>query len=381
MSPDREFEVRPSNDGVTLSAALRKVLGDAVSWSAIKAMIAGRRVQLNGNLCVDEGRRVKKGDRVRVFEHARAGLGDVVIRYADEHLVIIDKPAGVNTLRHREERDFPQARKDLAPTAEELTQRALAAHLRGSSNPQSGTAAPRGKPAHGHRPTSPPSRGAARGVKPHRGPHAAPIPTVRAVHRLDRDTSGLMLFALTPAAEQALERDFARHAVERKYRAVVWGDLKEPRTIESWLVRDRGDGLRGSSPKGPNAEGAQRALTRVRPIERLGPFTLVECELETGRTHQIRIHLSEAGHPLAGEKIYTHSLGQTPWRDPSNAPRQALHSATLSLTHPATSQRIELKSDWPKEMAAWIKKLGSPAAKPQARNPKFEGSRNSAMEK
>lgn len=365
-SGERDFQVRPSNDGATLATALRKMLGEETSWSAIKGMIAARKVHVNGNLCVDEGRKLKRGDMVRVFEHSRAGPGNVVIRYLDEHLIVIEKPSGVNTLRHREEADFPQARKDKAPTVEELAQRALRERLRGAGAPPARQAGPalgggaRGKSAtrgKGGQPSS------ASDGKMHRGPHVAPVPAVRAVHRLDRDTSGLMVFALTPAAEMALERDFARHAVERKYRAVVLGDFKEARTIESWLVRDRGDGLRGSSPKGQGAEGAQRALTRVWPVERIadGKFTIVECQLETGRTHQIRIHLSEAGHPLAGERVYTHALGQPPARDEAGAPRQALHSYSLGLTHPVTGKRLELRSEWPKEMGVWLGKLRASA--------------------
>ena len=117
-----------------------------------------------------------------------------------------------------------------------------------------------------------------------------------------------MVFARTPAAEQRLIRMFARHDVQRAYVAVAHGHV-EAQTIETWLVRDRGDGLRGSSPLGESGEGAQRAITHLRPMEHLADYTIVECRLETGRTHQIRIHLAELGHMLCGEKTYTHPLG------------------------------------------------------------------------
>ena len=112
---------------------------------------------------------------------------------------------------------------------------------------------------------------------------------------------------------------FARHHVQRAYVAVVHGDV-EAQTIDTWLIRDRGDGLRGSTPLGEAAEGAQRAITHIRPMEHLPDYTILECRLETGRTHQIRIHLSEIGHRLCGEKVYTHAPGEPPQADPRSAP-------------------------------------------------------------
>jgi 23S rRNA pseudouridine1911/1915/1917 synthase len=173
-----------------------------------------------------------------------------------------------------------------------------------------------------------------------------------------------MLFALSPQAEQALERDFARHAITRKYLAIVQGHLTEKRTIESYLVRDRGDGKRGSSPLGPQAPESQRALTHVTPIETIAPkdsplaHSIVECQLETGRTHQIRIHLSELGHPLAGEKTYLPPPTSTSSPSPLPPPhRHALHSAHLRLTHPITGHTLEYHSDLPKDLATWLKRL------------------------
>jgi 23S rRNA pseudouridine1911/1915/1917 synthase len=169
-----------------------------------------------------------------------------------------------------------------------------------------------------------------------------------------------MLFALSPMAEQALERDFARHVVERVYHAVVGGSLTEKRTFDSYFVRDRGDGLRGSSPLGAKAPEAQHAITHVTPLEPLPGHTLVECRLETGRTHQIRIHLSEAGHPLAGEKTYTPSapsdIGPRT-SDMPPPPRHFLHSHRLRFTHPATGKPLEYVSTYPKDLAGWLKKL------------------------
>jgi 23S rRNA pseudouridine1911/1915/1917 synthase len=182
---------------------------------------------------------------------------------------------------------------------------------------------------------------------------------VRPVHRLDRDTSGLMIFALSSRAEQALVAMFKAHEVRRAYLAVVHGRVAEPRTIESWIVRDRGDGLRGSTPRGAADEGAQRAVTHVMPVEHLGDrYTVVECRLETGRTHQIRIHLAEAGHMLCGEKVYTRPAPNAqPVPDRSGAPRQALHSAELEFVHPVTGQTMRFASPLPKDLAPWLDRL------------------------
>ena len=172
-----------------------------------------------------------------------------------------------------------------------------------------------------------------------------------------------MVFARTPGTEQKLIRMFAKHAVQRAYVAVVHGQLTESRTIDTWLVRDRGDGLRGSAPAGASppvplgegrGEGAQQAITHVRPMEQLAGQTIVECRLETGRTHQIRIHLSEIGHLLCGEKTYTHALGAKPQADTSGAPRQALHAAEIAFTHPITNQPLRFRMPLPPDLKDWL---------------------------
>src|SRR5205807_6515110 len=177
---------------------------------------------------------------------------------------------------------------------------------------------------------------------------------VRAVHRLDRDTSGLVVFARTPAAESNLGKQFRAHTVGRRYLAITRGRPPEGR-IESWLVADRGDGRRGSGPPG---EG-QRAVTHVRVLEDLGPCCLVECRLETGRTHQVRIHLGEAGAPLAGERVYDRPVNGAPAPDPSGSPRVALHAAYLGFSHPATGAWVEWESPLPEDLQAVVRRLRS----------------------
>jgi 23S rRNA pseudouridine1911/1915/1917 synthase len=176
---------------------------------------------------------------------------------------------------------------------------------------------------------------------------------VRAVHRLDKETSGLVVFARTVAAERHLGGQFRRHTVERRYLALVRG-AAQSRRIESWLVRDRGDGRRGSGTK--LGEG-QHAVTHVRVVEKLGEYTLVECRLETGRTHQVRIHLGEAGTPLCGDHLYDRPLHGKPLPDASGAQRVALHATSLGFEHPVTGKRMMWKAPLAPDMEALLHHL------------------------
>ncbi|MBY0524039.1 MAG: hypothetical protein K2R98_11605 [Gemmataceae bacterium] len=174
-----------------------------------------------------------------------------------------------------------------------------------------------------------------------------------AVHRIDKDTTGLVVFARDHAASQHLGQQFRVHSVDRRYFAVVRGKAKAGR-IESYLVRDRGDGRRGS---GKETRAGERAVTHVSVVEDLGNFTLVECRLETGRTHQVRIHLGEAGTPICGERVYDRPVHGAPLPDGSGAPRVALHAARLGLTHPRTGERLTWESPLPEDMLALLRRL------------------------
>jgi 23S rRNA pseudouridine1911/1915/1917 synthase len=243
-----------------------------------------------------------------------------LIRFADDSVVVVDKPAGLTTMRHAEEAaEFgARARRFLPPTLMDLLPELLAR-----------------KPA-----------------KAGRGPGAR-RPRLLAIHRLDRDTSGLVVFARTPEAARHLGQQFREHSLERCYLALVRGRAASER-IESRLVRDRGDGRRGSITE---PEAGQRAVTEVRVVERLGEYTLVECRLETGRTHQVRIHLGERGTPLCGERVYDRPLHGRPLPDGSGATRPLLHAALLGFTHPATGKRLSFRSPLPKDMTQLLNRL------------------------
>jgi 23S rRNA pseudouridine1911/1915/1917 synthase len=372
MAP-QTFHLSAEHTGLTLAASLKRLL-PAQSWNQTRKLIAGRRVQVNGNLCFDAERKVKAGDVVKILSHAAAPpatAADVRLVYVDEHLLVIQKPAGVTTLRHREETDLPVRRKQLQPTLDELVQQQLAHHLGiadGDDDSRNGPQRKRGLTASNRRGRKPPQDRRLR---------------IRPVHRLDRDTSGLMLFARSPQAEQKLIRMFANHHVQRAYVAVVYGHV-EAQTIDTLLVRDRGDGLRGSEvgpagaagpapasgipspdnsrhqevpPGGRDLQEPRRAITHIRPLEHLRDYTVVECRLETGRTHQIRIHLSEIGHRLCGEKVYTHALRQPPLAETSGAPRQALHAASIAFVHPISGQPMRFQMPLPNDLKTWLLKL------------------------
>jgi 23S rRNA pseudouridine1911/1915/1917 synthase len=147
--------------------------------------------------------------------------------------------------------------------------------------------------------------------------------------------------------------------VIRRYLAVVPGKVAA-RTIRSWLVRDRGDGRRGSGNPSP---AAKEAITHVRPLEQLpGGYTLVECRLETGRTHQIRIHLAEQGCPVCGERVYDRPLNGPPHGDESGAPRLALHATELGFDHPVTGESLHWSMPLPPDLTDWLTGLRGQAS-------------------
>jgi 23S rRNA pseudouridine1911/1915/1917 synthase len=177
------------------------------------------------------------------------------------------------------------------------------------------------------------------------------------VHRLDKDTSGVMLFTRTVEAKRELAMRFRAHDMERVYHAIAHGTVAAQR-VETHLVLDRGDGIRGSyghfrRPRGGIPPDAKRSITHVKPIAALDGATLVECRLETGRQHQIRIHLSELGHPLVGERVY---IRDYPGRKIESM-RAMLHARILGFLHPRTGQRMTFEREAPDDFRATIESL------------------------
>jgi len=167
------------------------------------------------------------------------------------------------------------------------------------------------------------------------------------VHRLDKDTTGLLVVAKNDLAHASLTDQIKKRAVRRLYFALVYGNIRE----NTGLI----DAPIGRSPadrkKMAVAERGRRAVTRFRVIERFGQYTLVEAQLETGRTHQIRVHFSYIGHPVVGDPVYGSR------RQPFRLEGQALHAHTLGLTHPRTGETMEFTAPLPADMAAVLAAL------------------------
>lgn len=185
------------------------------------------------------------------------------------------------------------------------------------------------------------------------------------VHRIDKDTSGLLVVAKTDEAQLNLARQFYDHTVERTYRAVVWGNLEQDSgTVEGYIGRDPSDRTRFRPVADPDK--GKRAVTHYRVLERFGYVTVVECRLETGRTHQIRVHMSSIGHPLFGDERYggtTINAGTVyaKYRQFIRnclqiCPRQALHARTLGFVHPVSRRQMNFESALPGDFSALVDK-------------------------
>ena len=191
-------------------------------------------------------------------------------------------------------------------------------------------------------------------------------PTVGLVHRIDKDTSGLLVIAKTPEAKTSLCQQFFVHSTRRLYNALVWGPFTEDEgTIRGNIGRNPKDRLQMAILPDDNPTG-KPAVTHYRVLERLGYVTLVECRLETGRTHQIRVHMKSIGHTLFNDERYG---GQEILRGDRTSsykafihncfalcPRQALHARTLGFRHPRTGQEMDFTSELPEDMSALLEK-------------------------
>ena len=192
-------------------------------------------------------------------------------------------------------------------------------------------------------------------------------PEIGLVHRIDKDTSGLLLIAKTPEAKTNLGKQFFDHTTERTYNALVWGTFtEESGTITGALARDTRDRTIYRIYDLDENPNAKEAITHWRVLERFPYVTLVECRLETGRTHQIRVHMKSIGHPLFADEKYggmeilkglrTQKYSQYIHNCFALCPRQVLHAKTLGFTHPRTGERMFFDSPWPADIEALINK-------------------------
>ena len=285
---------------LTIAAFVKAQAG--VPWSIAKRHVTSGKVFVDGERVTRIDHRLAPGQQVelrlaapRPHDPSREG----VLVFDDAHVVVIDKPAGVSSVPFEER--------------------------------ESGTA-----------------MDLIRGAWRRAGKPATSVP-LHVVHRIDRATSGLLAFAKTKRAELGLATQLRTHTMERMYTCVAHGVVATGR-IESNLVVDRGDGLRGSTTE---PHRGKRAVTHVTARQALRGATLCDVRLETGKTHQIRIHLAEAGHPLVGETVYVRDYRGTPIA----SPRLLLHAATLGFTHPITGEQVSLSSPLPADFTAVVDRL------------------------
>ena len=317
ISKNIQHKVSPENEGATLATIVRNLKPD-LSWSRIKKLIAQGHIKISNDVCLDPARRVRTAEDVELLVKPDGKASDkqeITIRFLDEHLVVVEKPPGVNSVRHPAERTWKESRKSLSPTLEDLVTKQIGfLTKKGAKNKSS---------------------------------------RLRVVQRLDKETSGLLVFARTADAERGLGMQFFNHSVERKYLALIPGTIA-PQSIESILVRDRGDGRRGSAPF---SQPGKKAVTHVHIVEKFQAFTLVGCQLETGRTHQIRIHLAEKGSPVCGEKVYRTTVNGSILPDGSGFPRLALHAAELGFIHPISGEPMHWNMGLPEDFSKLLQQL------------------------
>jgi 23S rRNA pseudouridine1911/1915/1917 synthase len=328
----RQLVVTGEQHESTLAALVRELM-DGLSWNRARELIRNGRVTVDGALRFDPAERMAAGARVEVDPTARRRQAPVLERerliHVDRDVVVVSKPAGLLSV--------PYDDRDDRDTLIERTRQALRER---------------------------PDRD--------RDEKSDKRDLLGVVQRLDKDTTGLLVFARTRAGRKGLEAQFRAHTVERRYVALVHGRA-EAAVHESHLIPDRGDGLRGSWRGRSPPKIAKKAITKVRVEQRLrgdfGEVTLVPCKLETGRQHQIRIHLAEAGNPLVGEQVYARGYRPGAQAGPPSAGRASkrlgdreilrpmLHAASLGFHHPVNDRPLRFEDPLPADFRALLDSL------------------------
>ena len=300
----RTIQVRIAEAGLRLDRALADALPQ-VSRERMKALIsAGHVHDLDGREHRDPARRTEADQRFTVAlpaprpAHNAAQAIPLTILFEDDHLIVVDKPAGLVV-------------HPACGNLDGTLVNALLHHCAGRLSGIGGVARP--------------------GI----------------VHRLDKDTSGVMVAAKTDRAHEGLAKQFAVHSIERRYKAIVSG---HPRSSEGVV-----DAPLARSPQNRKkiaiVPGGKRAVTHWRRLATLRQSALVECRLETGRTHQVRVHMASLGHSLLGDPVYGRlSQSLRAHLETLNFRRQALHAARLGFIHPVTSNALTFESELPADM-------------------------------
>jgi len=299
--------------GQRLDYAVRELF--SLSWGQARKWIETGKISLDTAVVRDASVQVKEGAKcVYQMNAPRAKkyvdpIPDWIV-YEDKHVVVINKPPNVSSVKFNNEDD---------DALEQMLNRHYAIASRNAKHKQKNK--------------------------------------VSVVHRIDRSTSGLIVFARSTVAYESLKKQLLDHSTHRVYLAICHGKIAS-QTIESHILADRGDGLRGSYEHAHDAQirrkkGGKKSTTRVEVLQQLDNASYVSCQLTTGRTHQIRIHLSEAGHPLVGERMYLRNFNEPL----IEAGRHMLHAAELGFYHPVLKKQLMFTQDLPEDMATLLDRL------------------------
>ncbi|KEO90292.1 pseudouridine synthase [Erythrobacter longus] len=303
---------------ITISARLDKALAEAtdLSRARVQALISEGCVEVDGKPASSTNAKVAQGAAFRIAvpaaTEAKARPQDIPldVAFEDEHLIIVNKPAGMVV-------------HPAAGNPDGTLVNALLHHCDGSLSGIGGVARP--------------------GI----------------VHRIDKDTSGLLVVAKSDAAHEGLAAQFAEHSVHRRYLAVCAGHpTPSSGTIDERLGRSDHN-RKKMAVLDKNSSRGKHAITHYNTLQRLSSSSLIECRLETGRTHQVRVHCASIGHALLGDQLY----GKTPKAlkpllTELGFARQALHAAELGFHHPVLGQELRFSADLPPDMRELIDELG-----------------------
>jgi 23S rRNA pseudouridine1911/1915/1917 synthase len=308
-----DVRLEPAHAGWRLDRALADAV-PTLSRERLKALIRSGAVEAQGKAVRDPAIKVHGGESLRVEvpepkpAHNEPQDIPLTILFEDEHLLVVDKPAGL--VVHPAAGNFDGTLVN-----------ALLHHCGGSLSGIGGVARP--------------------GI----------------VHRIDKDTSGLLVVAKTDVAHEGLAKQFAAHSIDRRYLAIVSGVPKAAEgTVDAPLARSAANRKKIAIVEGSRGK---RAVTHWTRLKRLKDAALVECRLETGRTHQVRVHMALIGHPLVGDPVYGRAgKGHSKLLKKLGFHRQALHAAELGFTHPVTKRRLSFTSAMPPDMQELMSALG-----------------------
>jgi len=312
--PVQKHTISATLAGKRLDYAVRELF--SLSWGQARKWIETGKISLDATVVRDIEMPVTAGAECVFHENApraekRANPIPGWIVYEDKHVVVINKPSNISSVKFDSD--------DKEESLEQMLNRHYAVGARNSKLKKQSN--------------------------------------VSVVHRIDRSTSGLIMFARSAVARESLKKQLFEHSTHRVYLALCHGAITS-QTITSHILDDRGDGLRGSSENAHDGkvrrkQAGKKSTTCVEVLQELNNATYVSCKLTTGRTHQIRIHLSEAGHPLVGERMYLRNFK----KPLIEANRHMLHAAELGFYHPVLKKQLTFKQDLPQDMATMLQKL------------------------